>query len=78
MAVSFANIFMAEIKTKLIQQNDIKPREWMRYIDDVFCLWDSDKKDVDRFIEQANKFHPTIIYAMRPQKPHEEYVPACL
>ena len=60
MAVSFANIFMAEIETKLIQQNDIKPREWKRYIDDVFCLWDSDKKDVDRFIEQANKFHPTI------------------
>ena len=31
MAVSFANIFMAEIETKLIQQNDIKPREWKRY-----------------------------------------------
>ena len=45
---------------RLIQQNDIKPREWKRYIDDVFCLWGSDKKDVDRFIEQANKFHPTI------------------
>ena len=25
MAVSFANIFMAEIETKLIQQNEIKP-----------------------------------------------------
>ena len=50
MAVSFANIFMAEIETKLIQQNEIKPIEWKRYIDDVFCLWDSDKKDVDRFI----------------------------
>ena len=60
MAVSFANIFMAEIETKLIQQNEIKPIQWKRYIDDVFCLWDSDKKDVDRFIEQANKFHPTI------------------
>ena len=60
MAVSFANIFIAEIGTKLIQLNDIKPREWKRYIDDVFCLRDSDKKDVDLFIEQANKFHPTI------------------
>ena len=26
MAVSFANIFMAEIETKLIQQGKIKPR----------------------------------------------------
>ena len=60
MAVSFANIFMAEIETKLILQSDIKPREWKRYIDDVFSLWDNDKEDVDRFIEQADKFHPTI------------------
>ena len=22
-------------------------------------MWDSDEKDVDQFIEQANKFHPT-------------------
>ena len=48
MAVSFANIFMAEIETRLIQQNDINPREWKGYIDDVFCLWDSDKKDNGR------------------------------
>ena len=60
LAVSFANIFMAEIETKLIQQDDIKPREWKRYMNDVFCLWDSDKKDVNLFIEQANKLHPTI------------------
>ena len=26
----------------------------------LFSLWDSDKKDVDQFIEQANKLHPTI------------------
>ena len=60
MAVSFANIFMAEIETKLIQQSDTKPREWKRYIDDVFSLWDCDRKNVERFIYQANKFHPTI------------------
>ena len=60
MAVSYANIFMAEIETKSILQSDTKPREWKRYIDDVFSLWDNDKKDVDRFIEQVNKFHPTI------------------
>ena len=26
----------------------------------IFSLWDSDEKDVDQFIELANKFHPTI------------------
>ena len=60
MAVSFANIFMAKIETTLIQQSETKLKEWRRYIDDVFSLWDSDEKDVDHFIEQANKFRPSI------------------
>ena len=32
MAASFADIFMAEIETKLIHQSEIKPREWKRYV----------------------------------------------
>ena len=48
------------IETTLIQQSETKPKEWRRYIDDIFSLWDSHEKEVDQFIEQANKFHPTI------------------
>ena len=60
MAVAFANLFMAEIETKMLNQSNIKPKVWKRYIDDVFSLWDASKQDIDLFIEQANTFHPTI------------------
>ena len=50
MAVSFANIFMADIETKLIQQSETKPREWKRYILNNFTLWDCDRKGVDRLL----------------------------
>ena len=42
MILSFANIFMAEIETKLIQQRETKPRRG--YTGDIFSgsLWDSD------------------------------------
>ena len=59
-AVSFANIFMAEIETNLILQNNTKLRVWKRYIDVVFSLWDCNRNEVERFIEEANTFHPTI------------------
>ena len=62
-AVSFANIFMAEIETNLMQQNNTKPREWKRHIDDVFSLWDCNRNEVERFIEQANTFHPTKLFS---------------
>jgi len=30
------------------------------HFDDVFSLWDCKRNEVDRFIEQANVFHPTM------------------
>ena len=57
---SSVNIFIAEIEKKLIQQSETKPKEWKRYIDDVFSLWDCDRKEVNRIIKRANYFHPTI------------------
>ena len=68
MAVSFATIFVAKIETRLIQESETKPKEWRRYIGDIFSLWDSDKRDVDQFIEQANKFHPTIKFTAEISK----------
>ena len=59
-AVSFANIFMAEIEKKLIQQSETKPKEWIRYINNVFSLRDCERQEVNRFIKRANYFHPTI------------------
>ena len=35
MAVTFANIFMSSVETKIISQSNAKPLEWKRYIDDT-------------------------------------------
>ena len=60
MAVAFANIFMAENETNLLNKSTMKPIAWKRYIDDVFSLWDTKREDLDIFIAQANRYHPTI------------------
>ena len=56
-AVSFANIFMSVIETKIINKSKIKPLEWKRYIDDVFSLWDTKREEIDQFILDANRHH---------------------
>ena len=54
MATKMAESFvMAEIETKLIQLTKQHQAKRM-------SLWDSNRKDVDRLIEQANRFYPTI------------------
>ena len=65
MTESFGNIFVAKIERTLIKQSETKPKEWRRYIEDIFSLWDIDKKDVDHFIEHANKFHRTIKFTAK-------------
>ena len=46
MAVAFANIFMSTIETEIIRLSSNKPLVWKRYIDDIFSLWNIDKKDI--------------------------------
>ena len=60
MAVAFANIFMASIEKEILRQSVKKPLTWKRFIDDVFCLWEANKEEIENFIEQANLYHPTI------------------
>ena len=36
------------------------PLEWKRYIDDIFSLWNVDKKEIKEFIVLANSQHPTM------------------
>ena len=60
MAVAFANIFMASIEKEILRQSVNKPLTWERFIDDVFCLWDTNKEKIEHFIEQANSYHSTI------------------
>ena len=60
MAVSFANIFMARVETDILSQSVTKPLVWTRFIDYVFSLWDINREKITKFIELANKHHPTI------------------
>ena len=59
-AVSFANIFMAEKKVIQQSESETEPKEWKRYINDVFSFWDCDRKEVNWFVRRANYFHLTI------------------
>ena len=60
MAVSFANIFMANTETDVLSKTVFKATVWKRYLDDIFSLWDLSKPDIETFIQQANSHDRTI------------------
>ena len=60
MAVAFANIFMGEIEKQILNESAHKPLAWKRYTNDIIFLSHTSRDVVEKFIEQANKHHPTM------------------
>ena len=60
MAPAYANIFMAELEEKLLNNYHTKPIVWKRYIDDILCIWPGSQEDFSQFVEYLNESHSTI------------------
>ena len=78
MAVSFANIFMAEVETDIINQSPNKPLIWKRYIDDIFSLWNTNKEAIHNFTKLANSFHPTINFTAEISDTEITFLDTCV
>jgi hypothetical protein len=59
-APSFANLFMADFEDKYVYTYQTQPKLWLRYIDDIFMIWDHTQEELDTFIQHLNSCHTTI------------------
>jgi len=66
-----ANIYVYILEVELIESwNTYNPNllidinKWFRALDDIFSIWDYDVKSLERFLEFANNFHPTIKFTL--------------
>jgi hypothetical protein len=60
LAPSYANIFLGKLEKQLLAGYHLKPEVWIRYIDDVFCVWTHGKEEFDKFVDYLNSKHDTI------------------
>ena len=54
MLVAFANIFMAQIETQILDYSANKPLVWKCYIDDLISLLHTNRDVIKQFIEQSS------------------------
>ena len=59
-APPYSILFMADLEEKLLEQADLKPFIWWRYIDDIFFIWEHGEESLKEFIDKINSAHPTI------------------
>ena len=60
MVVALPIFLRQKLEQTILRQNTKKPLARKRFVDDIFCLWDTNKEDIELFNEQANAYHPTI------------------
>ena len=60
MAVNFANLFMSNFESDMLKHyEDLhgkRPALWLRYIDDIFFIWQYDEGSLQHFISFCNDF----------------------
>ena len=68
-APNYAIIFMAELEEEFLTQTPMKPRIWLRFIDDIFMVWSHGEDELQKMLNELNNFHPTIKFT----EEHSDY-----
>jgi hypothetical protein len=63
-----ANLFMQEFETKAISSSILKPKCWLRYVDDVFTIWQHGQETLPLFLDHLNSLHKDIQFTMDVEK----------
>ncbi len=51
-----------EEKLKRFTKN--KPKIWIRYVDDIFCVFNIDRKNIDQFLQRINNWHKNLRFTI--------------
>ena len=59
-APTYANIFMSDFEDRFVYTYHKQPRLWLRFIDDIFFIWEHGELELQNFLDYLNGVHPTI------------------
>jgi hypothetical protein len=62
MAPTYAIIFLHILETQFLASVPFKPFCWLRFIDDIFVIWNHGESEFLKFIDSINSAHPSISF----------------
>lgn len=66
---TLADLYMDAIDIE-INSLKLRPRLWIRYVDDVFAIWPHGKRNLDLFLKKINSINPAIKFTMEIEINH--------
>ena len=64
LAPIIADLWMQKIEEKLNRFSTNKPMVWLRYVDDVFCVFTISKEKILEFHTRINKWHQNLHFTV--------------
>ncbi|XP_045534547.1 uncharacterized protein LOC123721120 [Papilio machaon] len=61
-----ANIFMENFEKEALNSAPVKPRYWLRYVDDVFAI--VSRRHIGQLLDHLNEMHPRIRFTTEEEK----------
>ena len=55
---------MAGLENKIFSGTNLQPLLWLRYVDDIFCIWTDGLWKLKELYNYLNSCHPTIKFTM--------------
>ena len=74
MAPSYASLFMGKLEKEFLENENFKPTVWLRFLDDIFMIWNHSEEDLQKFINSLNNFHPTIKFTYTASTTHASFL----
>ena len=63
-APSLANLFMSDFEQRWVYSYPTKPLVWLRYIDDIFLIWNNGHDSFQEFMTHLNSCHHSIKFTV--------------
>ena len=74
MAPRYANLFMDRFERGFPDSETTRPLVWLRYIDDIFCVWTGSRPSLDAFLDRLNTRHSTLRFTSEISHAHVEFL----
>ena len=53
-------LFMSRFETEIKEEFEYFPRIWLRYVDDIFAVFDTKVANIDQFVSKLNSRFPSV------------------
>ena len=73
-APPYACIFMDKVENEFLETQTIKPLVWLRYIDDIFFIWNESEEKLETFLKNLNEFHPNLRFTSEKSKTSVNFI----